>query len=323
MRIQGTICRAVTPGLCVGLLLAVCLPASAEVIDFASDRWLKYNGEVVEHLGRTCLNGSAYLPNIQFTNGIIEYDVTVDGSRSYPGITFRAVSQLEYEEFYIRPHVSNRPDAMQYTPVFSGVSGWQLYNGDGFNAALEIPRDEWIHIKLEILDSQARVFVNDSEEPALVVPELKQTPVAGAIGVKSQRNGSVYFSNFQVVKTDDLEFEPPALPVPPRGLITEWEISQPFKAVAVSRRYYPDQELLAEIQWQTAATEPNGLLDFCRHVRRNATSGPDVIFARIHLEAERDEMRQFSFGYSDVATVFLNGEWMSYWNNRRLSSAVQ
>jgi len=34
-----------------------------------------------------------------------------------------------FEHFYIRPHQSGNPDANQYTPVFNGVSAWQLYHG--------------------------------------------------------------------------------------------------------------------------------------------------------------------------------------------------
>ena len=90
-------------------------PATAEIIPFDSDRWVIYNGEIVEHLGRQSLIGSAYLPNIGFENGIIEFDVVTDGRRGYPGIRFRVQSQIDCEKFYFRPHVPDRPDALQYT----------------------------------------------------------------------------------------------------------------------------------------------------------------------------------------------------------------
>jgi sugar lactone lactonase YvrE len=234
--------------------------------------------------------------------------VMVDGSRSYPGITFRAVSQLAYEELYIRPHASGLDDALQYAPVFSGVSCWQLYNGDGYTAPVEIPRGEWIHIRLEIRDRQARVFVGDPEHPALLIRQLQHEPVTGAIGVKSRRDSSAYFSSFRVEKTDDLSFAPLPLPTPPRGLIAEWELSQSFKAVAVPLRSYPAAGLLKQITWQAVRAEYGGLLNICRHATRSINGEPDVVYARFFLETERDEVRQVSFGYSDVATVFLNGQ---------------
>ena len=152
---------------------AVPVPASSEIIPFDSGSWVMYNAETVEHDDRLCLFGSAFLPNIGFTNGIIEFDAWVDGSRGYPGVTFRATSQLEYESFYFRPHVPNRPDALQYTPVFGGVAGWQLYNGPGFTAAADIPAGTWIHVRLEIKDTRARVFFGEGSEPDLVMDDLK------------------------------------------------------------------------------------------------------------------------------------------------------
>jgi sugar lactone lactonase YvrE len=303
----------------------MCLASGAlgqrEVIDFASDRWVKYDAEIVEHLGRQCLIGSAYLPDIAFVNGIIEYDLAVDGSRGYPGITFRTTSQQAYENFYVRPHASGLSDALQYTPVFGGVAGWQLYSGDGFTAAAEIPRNEWIHLKLEIKGKQARLFINDGQQPALVIHDLKHDVAPGPVGIRSTRNPAACFANFRVTKTDDLVFDPPPQPVPPRGLITEWELSQPLDALAVPREAYPEPEFWQQIVWQKVATEPNGLLDIARHVRRSLNGQADVVFARILLEAEQDEVRLFSFGFSDMANIFLNGQLLYSGNNAHRSRA--
>jgi len=143
------------------LLITSAAVIQAEPVPFDSGRWVLYDAEIVEHLGRQALVGSAYLPDADFTDGIIEYDLAVDGSRGYPGITFRAVSPQEYENIYCRPHVSGRPDALQYTPVFGGVAGWQLYNGPGYTAAVTIPVDEWIPVRIEIKGQRGRVFFGD------------------------------------------------------------------------------------------------------------------------------------------------------------------
>jgi len=283
-------------------------PILAEIIDFESGGWVLYDAEIIEHMDRQCLIGSAFLPHIAFINGIIEYDLAVDGSRGYPGISFRAESQFAYENFYCRPHVSGRPDALQYTAVFNGVAGWQLYNGPGFTAAAEIPSGVWIHVRLEIKDQRARVFFGDGEQPALVINDLKHIAAAGPIGIKSAKNKSACFSNFSVTKTDEIDLGPPANPVFSRGLITEWELSQPLRATDVDAEDYPDADLAAQIQWQRVTAEPNGLLDIARQVPRSLNGEADLVFARVFLEAEADEVRRFSFGYSDIAAVFLNGQ---------------
>ncbi len=75
-------------------------------------------GKLLDHLDRTAFMGTAILEDVNFKNGIIEYDMAVTGQRSYPGIFFRVQSQNDYEHFYIRPHRAGLyPDALQYTPT--------------------------------------------------------------------------------------------------------------------------------------------------------------------------------------------------------------
>jgi len=123
--------------------LALSTPASAqeEFIDFESSQWVFEGAQVVQHLDRKALMGSAYLKDVDFQNGVIEVDIATNGRTSYPGLIFRRQSNENYESFYLRPHRSNLyPDALQYTPVFNGLAGWQLYHGDGFTAGGNIPR---------------------------------------------------------------------------------------------------------------------------------------------------------------------------------------
>ena len=56
---------------------------------FESENWTKLDARVVEHLGRTSLEGSAILADVAFSDGVIEVDIAVSGARSYPGIIFR------------------------------------------------------------------------------------------------------------------------------------------------------------------------------------------------------------------------------------------
>lgn len=298
------------------ILLAIISAASvAEVIPFDSDQWTLASAEIIEHLGRECLVGSARLADINFTNGIIEYDIAVDGSRSYPGIRFRASSQLEYENFYIRPHVSGRPDALQYTAAFGGVAAWQLYSGPGFTASADIPTDEWLHVRLEIKNQRARIFFGEGEDPVLVIDKLKHEVAPGSIAIQSAPNRSACFSNFSVSKTDDLDFGPEPDPVFPRGLITEWELSQVYLASDLDTEAYPGAELPEPIEWSSVSAELGGLLDITRHVPRSPRGEAELIYARVFLDAPEEEIRKFSFGYSDYVSIFLNGEPLFFGNS--------
>jgi sugar lactone lactonase YvrE len=310
--------RNVKPGimLVIGVVAwSAALPLQAEVIPFDSSRWVSLNGEVAEFDGRLCRTGSAFLPNIAFVNGIIEYDVMLDGSRGYPGVTFRAASQTSYEHIYIRPHAGLRGDGIQYAPAFGPGSDWQLYHGPGYTAAIAMPTDRWLHVRIEILGQRARVFFDNSEEPVLLVEDLKHEARPGPIGIRSAPGTSARFANFQVTKTDDLDFPPLVEERQPRGLITSWEVSQSFKMTDVDASAYPPAELLDDLVWTEATTEPGGLLNISRHAQRSFGGQGDVAFVRTTLEADQAGTRKLSFGYSDYVTVFLNGQPIFSGNN--------
>jgi hypothetical protein len=62
---------------------------------------------------------------------------------------------------------------MQYTPVLNTGLNWQIYNGPGFTGAIDIPKDVWFHLRLEISGAQAKLYVKDMDRPALVMNDLK------------------------------------------------------------------------------------------------------------------------------------------------------
>ncbi len=291
------------------LFAALCAHAEGGIVDFETDRWELVDAEVVEHLGRKALLGTAILKDVQFENGVIEVDIAGSGFiRSYPGIIFRRQSEVDFERFYIRPHRGNglMDDALQYVPTINGVAAWQLYSGDGFTAAGVIPSDEWVHIRLEIKGKQGRVYLGDSAEPALVIQELKHGESSGTIGVMGQKSEQAFFSNFKYELTDDLQFDPPPEKVPPLGMITQWELSRPFKHSEIDIERTPAAQGFTELEWREVTADPSGLVDVSRYIRR-APGEPDWVWARKIIKAESARTMELSFGYSDYISIFLNG----------------
>ena len=139
-------------------------------------------------------------------------------------------SLTDYERYYMRPHrtCGQYPDVHQYTPVINGIAGWQLYNGNGFTSFSEIPTGEWVHLRIEVHGTQARVFLGDMENPVLEVDELVHGRSRGSIGVNGPRDGSAHFSNFSWRADDDLVFESPPVSFPPPGVIGEWKLAGPY-----------------------------------------------------------------------------------------------
>ena len=158
-----------------------------------------------------------------------------------------------------------------------------------------------------MLGKRARVFYGEGTSRIWWSTTSNHDVRKGPVGILSARNMSACFSNFRVTVTDDLDFGPAPDVRVPRGMITDWELSQVFKATEVDIDVYPPQELLKSIEWRRVSTEPGGLLDVSRYARRSVTGEADVVLLKTNIEADRGGLRQYAIGYSDVVTVFLNG----------------
>ena len=167
------------------VVLGVCLVGSrvsavseAFLLPADSPRWeLEGQAKVTEHQGRRAIfldGGAAVVKGLEMRDGVIDVDVSTPASRGFFGIQFRIVDDGANAEWvYLRQHKSGQSDAMQYTPVLNTGLNWQLYSGPGFTGAVDIPRDVWFHLRLEVVGAQARLFVKDMEKPALVMDDLK------------------------------------------------------------------------------------------------------------------------------------------------------
>ncbi|MCK4546201.1 MAG: SMP-30/gluconolactonase/LRE family protein [Candidatus Eisenbacteria sp.] len=300
-----------------GTLFSCMASAQEGVVNFDSDRWNVVSGQVVDFMDRTCLTGVAVLKDVEFENGVIEFDmaVTTTDQRSYPGFTFRVQDMRNYERFYIRPHRAPiYPDALQYTPVINGIAGWQLYSGEGFTALAEIPANEWVHVRMEISGSRARLFFGDMDAPALTIPELKHGESKGTIGLMAEPAQLAYFSNFSYRLDDNLQFEAPPRVEPPPGIIQDWDLSQAFPMSSLDIETYPAEDFIGSLEWRSVEPEPLGLVDVARYSGRVGREA-DCILAKTTLHADRAEVREIMFGYSDAVSIFLNGEMLYFGNS--------
>jgi len=276
-------------------------------VNFSSDKWVKSGARVSEFLRRESLSGYAYLKDVNFQNGIIEVDIAVSGERSYPGIFFRIGGNGNYERIYVRPHRAGLyPDALQYTPVFNGIAGWQLYNGTGYTSSVSINKNEWVKLRFEISDNEARVFVGDAEKASLYVPELKHGNSQGLIGLLGPADGTAYFSNFKYAITDSLEFPKLNLEKKQEGVIKEWKLSKVFPLSEVNFEELPEKDD-EQLEWSDIEVGKSGLVDIAEHISiipRVASA----VYAKTSIFSEDDKNYFLKFGYSDYISVFLNGK---------------
>jgi hypothetical protein len=259
-------------------------------------------------------SGVAYRRDLRVEDGTFEMDVRLSGKRSFVYVMFRMQDDQEYEEIYLRPHKSGLPDAVQYAPVYQGQSAWQLHHGPGATAALDIPAGGWVRLRLVLSGSRAALFLGNEEKPALLVNRLFRPSRAGYLAVRSfvpagtpGGEPAARFAGLRVLPGVVGYTFPPIAPgpAPGAGIIPAWAVSQALKPAEGSVPGPPDAAALLGLR--RVAAEADGLVEMHRHVRVPAGTKDTTAAARVFVKAASEGLRALDLGWSDEATVFLNG----------------
>ena len=303
------------------MLLTACallLQSPSQPLPFAEPGW-DLRGEatsIARHDGRDVLQvetGFGFRRDVRLEDGTIDFDVQLTDRRSFVYVYFRAESDTEREEFYLRPHKSNLPDALQYAPVWQGRSAWQLYHGPGGTAAAPFEAGAWTHVRVVVEGRSAAIFIEDMTSPAMVVPRLAREPRAGyiALGGFLPRDvpGSgpiARFANVAVtpghVPFDFTQARVDAAAVKSEsGVIQRWSVSEAISAPTGDATTLP-----AATGFRTIEAEPSGLVPLHRHITV-AAGAPAAAIARVTIQAPEAGTYAFDLGFSDIATVFVNG----------------
>ena len=291
-----------------------------------SPRWeLQGQAKPTEYQGRKSLyldGGAAILKDFEMRDGIIDVDVATPASRGFFGLQFRLDKDGANGEWvYLRQHKSGYPDAMQYTPVLNTGANWQIYNGPGFTGAVDIPKDVWFHLRLEVTGAQAKLFVKDMDKPALVMDDLKSGIQKGQVALHVL-TGATYFSNFEIQTSPDASWQR-HLPPMPGGTLTKWSLSPSYDALARNLELPLSSSESTSIRWQDVEAEPPGFVVIYRYreaphlrvtfandfsKRLEPQPGMKVVYARTNIDSDREQLKRLFLGYSDEVSVFLNGK---------------
>jgi hypothetical protein len=273
-----------------------------EAVPFDSERW-RFQAEehaLEEHLGRPTLRlraGIATVADAVLQDGTVEFDLALTPERGFLGGVWRVRDEESFEWFYVRPHQSGNPDATQYTPVFNGCSGWQLYHGEPFAVAVELPFDEWFRVRIRFRGEAAAIEV--AGEPLTTVP-LKREPAAGAVGIGVGGPVAGHFSGF-AYSTDAGEriVAPPPPEVMPNA-IASWSVSEVFAEEALDGGDPREGRT-----WTRLDAEPGGLVDLARVSRLREDA--HTVLARATIVSDREQTRRLDLGFSDRVRVYVDG----------------
>ena len=316
--------------LCASALLfvSVAYSQSSQTLSVEPDssRWnLQGQVKADEYQGRKCLllnGGLAIVKDFEMRDGVIDVDVATPAPKGFFGFYFRMIDDGANAEWvYLRQHKSGRPDAMQYTPILNNGRNWQIYNGPGFTGAVDIPKEVWFHLRLEVVGTHANLYVKDMDKPALVMTDLKSGVQKGQVALFVLA-GETYFSNFEIRTTPDAPWEHHLPPMPP-GTLTKWSLSPSYDALArnLERPLSPSES--AAMPWQDVEAEPPGFVVINRYrespqiqrtyehdfsKRLEPQPGMKVVYVRTSIDSDRDQVKKLNIGYSDDVSVFLNGK---------------
>ena len=325
-------------GVATWALMGLVWPLSAqETVEFSGHTWTVTapDARVEQYLGREALrlrNGGVFLTDLAFGDGVVEYDVATTGHRSFVGAALRVRQgeRVTYEEFYLRPHQSGRFDALQYTPNFGGLTAWQLY--PEYNRPVDIPRDRWIHVRLVVSGTKLTAFIDNAEEPAMVVEDLRLGTEPGGVGLYSNfpEAGTLdlhptAFSNFKLTPADrdpessEAVSDPSPLPL---GVIQAWAVSEAVPADG-SPVLALDRGALDALTWDVLRTDRAGRVNIAEYRAFPPEARQGRVYARVLLHSDAPRTVKLNFGFSDQGSVFLNGELRFTGNNTYRSRSLR
>jgi hypothetical protein len=148
-----------------------------------------------------------------FGDGVIELELTGDTlptadptARGFTGIAFRVQANgSAYESFYLRPKNGRAEDQEQRNHSVQYMSApdfpWQRLRQETpgkYESYVDLVPGEWTKMKIEVHGVKARLYVNGSAQPALIVNDLKRGNSRGAVAFWIGPGTVAHFADLKV-----------------------------------------------------------------------------------------------------------------------------
>jgi hypothetical protein len=155
----------------------------------------------------------AVVPGSSFQDGTIGVNLSGDTApdappnlRGFVGIAFRVTADWSHFEcFYLRPKNGRAEDQLQRNHSVQYISipgfGWQKLRSDTpgmYESYADLIPGQWTAMKIQVAGSRARLYVNGAVQPALIVNDLKQSSVNGAIALWIGPGSIAHFADLKV-----------------------------------------------------------------------------------------------------------------------------
>lgn len=255
----------------------------------------------------------ATLKNYQLTDGTIEFEMSINHSKSiFPGIDVRISEQGDgFERIYFRPGNNQQINSFQYHPVYRHIHAWQLYGQH--QRDITMPDQEWFRVRIELRGPRIACYLGDQKHPFFWTNRLQSGSPSGAIRFAGA--GDYHIANLRISKLDNastgtIDLVSKTLP---STYLSSWKTSPVLELTSNSASATLDQfhELAGE--WKNIQAEDQGLVNFSRHLGQNGTV--TALLAKTEIIAQGPQKKKLSLGYSDRIDLYLNGELIFSGNN--------
>ena len=191
-------------------------------------RLMNVKAEPVTYKGKACLRLTDIAPDntpdgarlaaiegSDFEDGAIEVDLTGDTLpntnptfRGFTGMAFRvAANGAGYESFYLRPKNGRAEDQEQRNHSAQYMSApdfpWQRLRQETpgrYEAYVDLVPGEWTRMKIEVHGDKARLYVHGSEQPTLIVNDLKRGRSRGWVAYWIGPGTVAHFANLKIAR---------------------------------------------------------------------------------------------------------------------------
>ncbi|HEU5165514.1 MAG TPA: hypothetical protein VFU29_08245 [Chitinophagaceae bacterium] len=156
------------------------------------------------------------IKGVNFRNGIIEVKVlssllknAPEFARGFIGVAFRVNdSNTKFECIYLRPVNARVDDQVRRNHSIQYFS-YPDYKFDRFRkeapekyeSYTDMQMNKWITMRIEVKDAQAKLFINNNQQPSLIVNDLKHgANASGSIALWVETGTGGHFRDLKVTK---------------------------------------------------------------------------------------------------------------------------
>lgn len=159
----------------------------------------------------------ALVTGTDFKDGTIEAEVagipilSMDPTaRGFVGVEFRAQQHgAKAENIYLRPSNGRADDQLRRNHSVQYESfpdfPWDRLRREQpgvYESYADLETGAWTRMKIEVAGTKAKLYVNGTEQPCLIVNDLKLGDVRGQVGLWAFISTDAYFASLSVTKAD-------------------------------------------------------------------------------------------------------------------------